>query len=216
MNLCCPGCGLRGPLECFSADKDARHFGALMGRVPPPLAEGLLRYLGLFAPAKHATTFAKARRLLEELVPMIEAGRIRRARREWPVSIAQWDEGLRHMAERRAQLTLPLKSHGYLLEVLAGAVDRLEAKAEAQGIQQIGRGERAAVAAEMAPLAAAGPAAALMAAAAAHQELKRVLATNQRLGITASQDVLRKHLAGLGHGAAAIDHALKQLEQQTT
>lgn len=207
MQLCCPACGLRGPLESFAADKDARHVAGLMGRVPPALSAAVLGYLGLFAPAKNAVTFAKARRLLEELVPMIEAGCITRARREWAVSIAQWEDGFRHMAERRAQLTLPLKTHGYLLEVLAGAANQMEGKAESEGIRRIGQGDRGQLQAAVTRVDDA------LERTRCLLELKQLLASNKRLRITASSDALRKHLAGMGFGAAAIDHALKSLEQ---
>lgn len=141
MHLCCPACGFKSPIETFAADRDARHFAALMGRVPPPLADLTLRYISLFAPAKHAMTFSKGRAVLEPLVAMIEAGRITRARREWPVSLAQWEAGLQHMVESRSKLTLPLKSHGYLLEVLAGDTNKIEAQAEAQDIARDRTGE---------------------------------------------------------------------------
>lgn len=213
MNLYCPGCGLRGPLESFIDHKEGLQVAALVGRIPPALAPVLLRYIGLFAPAQHVPTFSRIRRLLDELVPMIEAGRIRRARRDWPVSLAQWEDGLRQMVERRAQLTLPLKSHGYLLEVLAGAVDKIEAQAENEAIKKAGSHPRSTGDEPAAPLAAAGTtASALMDIARARRELGLALAANKKLGITASHDALRKHLAGMGHGAAAIDHALQSLE----
>ena len=140
MHLCCPACGFKSPIEVFAQDKDARHLAALMGRVPPPLADLALRYVALFAPAKHAMTFSRGRAVLGPLVEMIEAGRIERAKRGWPISLAQFEAGLQHMVERRAQLTLPLKTHGYLLEVLAGLADRIEAKAEAETIERQRRG----------------------------------------------------------------------------
>lgn len=215
MQLCCPGCGLLGSLESFIADKDARHVASLMGRVPPVLSSALLAYIGLFAPAKRVVPFAKTRRLLDELVPMIEAGRITRSRREWPVSLAQWEDGFRHMAERRAQLTLPLKTHGYLLEVLAGAANQVEAKAEGQGIERISQGERGSVQAEpVAAGAVATSADGLLMRRCVH-ELKQVLAANKRTNFTASPDALRKHLAGMGFGAAAIDHALSTTKEIT-
>lgn len=208
MQLCCPGCGLLGSLESFIADKDARHVASLMGRVPPVLSSALLAYIGLFAPAKRVVPFAKTRRLLDELVPMIEAGRITRSRREWPVSLAQWEDGFRHMAERRSQLTLPLKTHGYLLEVLAGAANQVEAKAESEDIRRVGEAGRARLD------SAASRVDDALERTRCLLELKQLLASNKRLRITASSDALRKHLAGMGFGAAAIDHALKTLEQQ--
>lgn len=131
MNMTCPGCGFCGPLEIYASDVDARHFADLMGKVPPEIADLVIRYVGLFAPAKHKMTFSRGRRVLAELVTLIHAGKIERNRREWPAPISAWSTALAYMLEHRAQLTLPIKSHGYLLEVMVGQADKIEAQAEA-------------------------------------------------------------------------------------
>lgn len=136
MLLTCPLCAFKADLVVFVNDKRGKQAAALMGRVPPPLSDGIQRYLHLFAPAKHGLTISRFLTLLEPLVQWIEAGRITRARREWVITLAQFEAAFEHMAESRAKLTLPLKSHGYLLEVLSGMADKLEAQAEAKGIEQ--------------------------------------------------------------------------------
>lgn len=212
MHLCCPACGFKSPIEVFAADKDARVFAALMGRVPPPLADGVLRYLSLFAPARHAMTFGRGRTLLEPLVQMIEAGRITRARREWIVSLAGFEAGLRQMIESRAKLTLPLKSHGYLLEVLAGAVNQAEGKAEAAQIEQLRhtppeqRGESASEASQWDADRARN-----QARRAAVVELQQQVASCKRLKTPISHPALEQQLQHLGHSAEVIAFAFSKV-----
>lgn len=207
MNLVCPACGLKSPIEVFAADKDARLFAQLMGRVPTAISELVLRYLGLFAPAKHAMTFGRGRAVLEELVLMIEAGRVSRARREWPVSLAQFEQGLQTMVDKRASLTLPLKTHGYLLEVLAGAIDRQEAKAEARGIEQLRTSRDQPLAPPPAPELSTEQRARSVAMAAITSELAGL----KRLQMKPDAARLRENAIKAGATAAATDFVLTKL-----
>ncbi len=214
MQLCCPACGFKSPIETFAADKDARHFAALMGRVPPPLSDLVLRYLGLFAPAKHAMTFSKGRAVLEPLVVLIEQGRITRAKREWPVSLSGFEHGLQHMVDRRASLTLPLKSHGYLLEVLAGAADKVEAQSEAQEIarQRTGETRKAAEEANHSEAAQWDDSRRLQAArVAAVSALHAEIAGLKRLGLTPTRELLIDTLIKSGHARPAVDFAFTKV-----
>jgi len=214
MKLCCPACGFMAAIETFGADKAARRFAALMGRVPPPLSDLVLRYCGLFAPAKHAMTFTKGERVLGELVPMIEAGRVTRAKREWTVNLAQWEAGLQAMCDKRAQLTLPLKSHGYLLEVLAGSADKLEAKAEAGDIERQRTGEaRKETDQDESSGAAAWDAErrAEVAKMAAVRALAAERASLAKLKMTPTAALVRDALLKQGHVPAAIDFAFSKL-----
>jgi hypothetical protein len=62
---------------------------------------------------------------------MMETGRIERNGRTWAAPLDYWQTALDAILAN-ATLRRPLKSHGYLLEVLAGQTDRAEAKAETQ------------------------------------------------------------------------------------
>jgi biotin operon repressor len=70
--------------------------------------------------------------ILEELRAPIAAAQIERHGRTWPAPLEYWKAALEQMVQLRdqAKLQLPLKSHGYLLEVIAGMSDKAEAKAE--------------------------------------------------------------------------------------
>ena len=127
MKLTCPGCGAIGSLELFTADVDAREFAQLMGRVPPELAKPLQRYLSRFRPRARALAWARGRKLLGELVGAIEAGAINRHGRDWPAPAATWVTAIEVILAKRETLQLPLKSHGYLLEIISGHADKAEA-----------------------------------------------------------------------------------------
>ena len=93
--LCtCPACGFHAPLLSFTAEQAAMDFARLMGRVPPQIAHLVEQYLQMFATPKHKPTFAKAVRVLQPLVEMVEAGSVRRSRRDWPVTLPQISEAL--------------------------------------------------------------------------------------------------------------------------
>jgi hypothetical protein len=56
------------------------------------------------------------------------AAQIERNGRTWPAPLEYWKAALEHMVQLRdqAKLQLPLKSHGYLLEVIVGMGDKAE------------------------------------------------------------------------------------------
>ena len=101
-----------------------------MGRVPPELAKPLQRYLSLFRPRARALAWARGRKLLGELVGAIEAGAINRHGRDWPAPAATWVTAIEVILAKRETLQLPLKSHGYLLEIISGHADKAEAGIE--------------------------------------------------------------------------------------
>lgn len=135
----CPGCGTYGTIECFASGEDASEVQKMLARLPADVGPAVLSYLRLFAPRKQALTWARKRKLLAELVPLIEAQSIRRKNRDWPAPHAAWISAIRTMLDSRS-MELPLTTHGYLLQILAGEAD----KAEAQREREI-EGERRAV-----------------------------------------------------------------------
>ena len=132
MRLTCPCCGATLSLEALLNDSAARQAVAIALSMPADLGPRLLRYLGLFRPAQRSLTWERAASLLNELHGLIEAGEIRRHGRSWRVSPADWASALDEIQGRRPSLTLPLKSHGYLLEILAGLASQTEARHEQQ------------------------------------------------------------------------------------
>lgn len=132
MQLTCPCCSARFPIEAALADDAARQAVAAALRLPAPLGELLLRYIALFRPTKRALSWDRAAKLLDELSAPIRAGQVERNGRIWAAPQESWRAALEEMLERRDKLTLPLKSHGYLFEIVAGFAAKGEARIEQQ------------------------------------------------------------------------------------
>lgn len=58
------------------------------------------------------------------------AAQIERAGRAYPAPQAYWQQAIEVMISGRDKLTLPLKSHGYLLSIIVGFAEKNDAKAE--------------------------------------------------------------------------------------
>lgn len=132
MKLTCPSCGASMSLDIVLANEGAREAIMLALRMPAPIGKLLVQYVALFRPASRSLSFDRVAGLLSELLPMIEAARIERSGRTWAAPQEAWRAALDEILSKRDKLTLPLKSHGYLLEILAGYANKAEAKDEAK------------------------------------------------------------------------------------
>ena len=132
MRVVCPVCYAVHELDALLADEDARQALAALSGLPGGLQRPVVLYLGCHRPVKRALSWSRFLRLLTELAAMIDAGRIRRRGRAWPITPEQWGEALRIVVERRdaGRLELPLKGHGYLIEVARGLSNQVEALEE--------------------------------------------------------------------------------------
>ena len=131
----CPNCRAVMSLDILLAEDAPRDaLNAILDVHPAgdSFIKPLLRYVGLFAPAKSQMSHSRIATLVNELAPMIREARIERNGRTYSCPMDYWRQGFDHMLAQRDQgrLTLPLKSHGYLFEVLAGIADKAEARAE--------------------------------------------------------------------------------------
>ena len=120
MKCKCPACGALSSLDVLIANKAASDALNAALLVNGELGEALIRYLGLFRPAKSSLTFERVATLLSELTPMLQAQTIRRDGREFPAPPEAWIYAINQMMANRINFTLPMKSHGYLLEIIAG------------------------------------------------------------------------------------------------
>lgn len=128
MKVRCPACGSSMSLDALVAHDGAREALALAFRLNGRLGKALLRYLALFRPAQRELSLDRVAKLLGELLPHIEAARVSRGGIDHAAPVDLWIAGLEQMTER--QLDLPLKSHGYLLEVVAGLAQKAAAGGE--------------------------------------------------------------------------------------
>ena len=113
MKTRCPCCGASASLEVLITHDEARSLMVALAGISDELAKAALRYLGLFRPGERDLSWARAAKLLGELVPLIQAGEITRKRQIYPAPREAWIE-----ARDSGRLTPPLTSHGFLLENL--------------------------------------------------------------------------------------------------
>ena len=131
VKLRCPACHAESPLEAFGQGDAAREALAVALRLPAPLSSLVIQYLAMFRAPNRALAFDRVHKLLAELHTMLDQGQVTRngVARAAPLSV--WQQGFERMVELRNsnKLQLPLKSHGYLLEVVAAFA---EAKRDTQ------------------------------------------------------------------------------------
>lgn len=120
MKTRCPCCGASASLEVLITHDEARSLMVALAGISDELAKAALRYLGLFRPGERDLSWARAAKLLGELVPLIQAGEITRKRQSYPAPREAWIWAFNRVIEARdsGKLTPPLTSHGFLLENL--------------------------------------------------------------------------------------------------
>lgn len=120
MKVKCPACGALNSLDSLVANEAASRalHSALL--VSGELGSALIGYLGLFRPEKSSLSFDRVATLLNELVPMIQAQEIQRDGKVYQAPTEAWIYAINQMLASRQTLKLPMKSHGYLLEIIGG------------------------------------------------------------------------------------------------
>lgn len=118
MRIRCRSCGSVASLDTL-VDDDAAAEALKLAFSLSPMGPSLTRYLGLFRPGKNVLTWPRVASLLGELLPAIQSGRVERDGKEVDVPPEAWAIALdKTVAARDAgSLKVPLRSHGYLLEV---------------------------------------------------------------------------------------------------
>ena len=124
MNIKCPNCGAVHSLDALINDAEASAVLKAVLEMDAELGKAAIRYIGLFRPAKSQLSWARTAKLLNELLPMIKAQEAARDGVCFPAPTEAWIHGFNETVNARDQgrLKTPLKSHGYLYEILAGWV----------------------------------------------------------------------------------------------
>lgn len=150
----CPYCGKTIDIIQGMELAAGNEWTALIQSVSPGMIGALLRYLELFKPEKQALRWSRRLALTQELMPMIKSGTLVRHGVTHPMPMQAWEGAMMHLVSNRPEsLTLPLKSNGYLLAIMAGKVEKKLAVAEAQKEEALrNRGQVGAVK-ELMPLA---------------------------------------------------------------
>lgn len=121
MKTKCPACGATTSLDALLGHSDASQAFAASLSITGPLAKPLVKYLAMFRSESRDLTFERTAKLLNELAPDIVAKQIKRGHHTYPAPQGAWIWAINIMLERRDQqkLDLPLKTHGYLYEVIS-------------------------------------------------------------------------------------------------
>ena len=120
----CPNCGAANSLDSLVSDAEAAEVLKMLLELDADIVKAAIRYIGLFRPAKSQLSWARTAKLLNELLPMIKAQEAARDGVCFPAPVEAWIHGFNETVNARDQgrLKTPLKSHGYLYEILAGWV----------------------------------------------------------------------------------------------
>ncbi|MGN6746591.1 MULTISPECIES: hypothetical protein [unclassified Neisseria] len=120
----CPNCGAANSLDSLVSDAEAAEVLKMLLELDADIGKAAIRYIGLFRPAKSQLSWARTAKLLNELLPMIKAQEATRDGICFPAPAEAWIHGFNETVNARDQgrLKTPLKSHGYLYEILAGWV----------------------------------------------------------------------------------------------
>lgn len=121
MNIKCPNCGAVHSLDSLINDADASSVLRAVLEMDAEMGKAAIRYVGLFRPAKSQLSWSRTAKLLNELLPMMKAQTAVRDGVSSPAPAEAWLHGFNETVNARDQgrLKLPLKSHGYLLEIVS-------------------------------------------------------------------------------------------------
>ena len=124
MQLSCPCCHAKFPLEASLQDDAARDLNGLLVVMPPQLMRPLVSYIGLFRAAGRQLAWDRALRLMQEAINLAPLN---------PTALeAALVETTAAMDEKRAQAGWkPLANHNYLKRVLETTTARFEGTANA-------------------------------------------------------------------------------------
>jgi len=137
LTVSCPECGAHFSLQHAMENADGRRFIGLLSEVQPMIVRPLIRYLTLFKPVKQGMRWSRMYTLALELVPMIKEAQVKHNGSSYVVPPQKWADTMLDLVENMpATLRLPLKSHGYLITILAGDAESAAAKQEQKHIEQ--------------------------------------------------------------------------------
>ena len=130
INATCPSCGAVYPIEHGLTDAAARAALAAALAMPSGIANLVIPYLGLHAPAGRKVQMGKLARVIDELVAIINSGEVSRRSEARPAPVAAWSAGLAEVLKMRdaGNLELPLTGHGLLCEIVFRQVSKAGAQ----------------------------------------------------------------------------------------
>lgn len=121
MRTRCINCGATLSLDALIANEGAREALAAAFKLSNQLGAATLRYLGLFRSSTRDLSLDRVARLLNELLPYIQSQTVVRNGVEFNAPTEAWIYAMNQAIEARdnGSLKLPLKTHGWLYEVVS-------------------------------------------------------------------------------------------------
>lgn len=121
MRTRCPCCGTTVSLDALVAHDGARDALKAAFALGGPVGGAVVRYIGLFRPAKSELTMERVGKLIAELLPDLQAQRITRNGQVFDAPHEAWVWAIDQSLQARddGRLKTPLKGHGWLYEVIS-------------------------------------------------------------------------------------------------
>jgi len=121
MKTRCPCCGATLSLDALVAHEGAREALSAVFKLSGALGSALVRYIAMFRPDARELTLERVARLINELLPDIQAQRISRDGQVFEAPLESWIWGIEQSIAARdsGRLKTPLKTHGWLYEVIS-------------------------------------------------------------------------------------------------
>lgn len=131
MKLICPACGAQASVEAWKNDTDCRAAMAAVIELPPAVQQRAFAYVGLFRSLSgRGITWAKALKVLRELVEMVKPGTVQwEGWEERPAPPSLWAKA---MDQTLLKVTPPLQNHNYLRRTTWSMAEQLAGQSERQ------------------------------------------------------------------------------------
>lgn len=140
MQIKCLCCGSVASLDLLIAAEDgASEVIQMAGEMPPELWRAIVPYIALFRPNTTKLTWSRMGKLMGELHPLIKAAQFERNRTIVPAPLNYWLTAMEQVVAQRDRLTLPLKTHGYLLEIIVGIDAKAAKQADKKDIDPVNK-----------------------------------------------------------------------------
>lgn len=135
----CPACSYKYDLLSALADGEQREYWRYIQtqNLSTERLRLMFRYLGYFAPPKYAMSFSALYTRTESLLSQVTSGKVIRAGNTRVAPPELWWQVIELLVTNKPDaLSLPLKSHNYLCQIVFNEADRAAAKAEEHQINE--------------------------------------------------------------------------------
>lgn len=126
----CPACGATFSVDVWLANHEARLFVIAMAKTPPDITSRIPGYLGMFRRPGGSVGWAKALKILQDLIDLVAPGQVDVKGGMRPSPPGMWAKGIDQLISQKAKIDLPLTSHGYLLSIVREMADKEDAANE--------------------------------------------------------------------------------------